>query len=111
MSGEIRKPLLEVRGLTKSFTRRRWLWGTPIVTHALRAVDLTVTPEKHVAIVGESGSGKSTLAQCLPRLVECDSGSIIFDDRDVRTLRGPALAAARRQMQVVFQDSAMALNP
>jgi ABC-type glutathione transport system ATPase component len=111
MAAELAKPLLEVRGLSKSFTRRRWLWGKPVTTHALRSIDLTVAAGKHVAIVGESGSGKSTLALCVPRLEECDSGSIVFDGQEVRALHGAALAAARRQMQVVFQDSANALNP
>jgi ABC-type glutathione transport system ATPase component len=111
MSTEPAKPLLEVRGLTKSYARRRWLWGKPTTAEALRAIDFTVAAGRHVAVVGESGSGKSTLALCLPRLEEPDAGTISFDGQEVMALRGTALAAARRQIQVVFQDSANALNP
>jgi ABC-type glutathione transport system ATPase component len=103
--------LLGVRGLSKSFQRRSWLWGKPVTTHAVRSVDLSIAAGRHVAVVGESGSGKSTLALCLPRLEEPDAGSIHFAGQDVMALRGVALAKLRQQIQIVFQDSATALNP
>src|SRR4051812_25860735 len=104
-------PLLAVRGLSKSFERQSWFRRKRALTQSVRGVDLTIERGRHLAIVGQSGSGKSTLALCLPRLVEPDAGSIEFSGEDVRALRGAALAAVRRKMQIVFQDSATSLNP
>jgi peptide/nickel transport system ATP-binding protein len=64
-----------------------------------------------LALVGESGSGKSTLARCLARLEEADSGEIWFEGRDILRLRGRDLVPVRRRIQLIFQDSATALNP
>jgi oligopeptide transport system ATP-binding protein len=111
MAIERSAPLLEVRGLTKIYVPRRWLWRKAAITHGLRSVDLTIERGGHVAIVGESGSGKTTLALCLPRLVEPDAGSVRFCGQDMLSLGGAALAAARRKLQIVFQDSATSLNP
>ena len=61
--------------------------------------------------MGESGCGKSTAARALLRLVEPDGGTIEFDGNDVRSLRGRALIALRRRMQIVFQDPYSSLNP
>jgi ABC-type glutathione transport system ATPase component len=104
-------PLLEIRGLSKTFAPRRALWRQPALAPGLRSVDLTMERGRHLAVVGQSGSGKSTLALCLPRLIEPDAGSIHFLGDDVRALRGKALASVRRQIQIVFQDSATSLNP
>lgn len=91
-------PLLEVRGLTKSFGGRS----------AVDSVDFTIDPGQVVAVVGESGSGKSTLARCI-------AGLEIPDDGTIR-LRGVDLPPGRRgrtpgQMQIVFQDPYSTLNP
>ncbi len=61
--------------------------------------------------MGESGSGKSTLARCLTLLERPDRGRIRLLSRELTTLPRRELAAARRQMQLIFQDSAQALNP
>lgn len=80
----------------------------------LRAVDhvsFTLPSGKVLGLVGESGSGKSTLARLSLRLIESDSGQIIFDGDNVRNLRGPALNAFRRQAQIIFQNPDSSLNP
>jgi len=78
---------------------------------ALDGVDLTLAAGATLALVGESGSGKSTLARCLARLEDPDSGELWFDGENL--LRRPANLSAprRRGIQLVFQDSATALNP
>ena len=78
---------------------------------ALRDVSLDLEARRTLAVVGESGAGKSTLARCLCRLEALDSGSIYFDGEDFSALRGRELRVARRRIQLVFQHSAMALNP
>ncbi len=57
-----------------------------------------------VALLGPSGCGKTTLLSCLAGLLTPTSGRIAFDDTVVTDLRGPTMAAYRRQtVGVVFQ--------
>lgn len=95
---------LEGRGLTKSFGRR------PAV-RAVTDVSLEVRAGETLGLVGESGAGKSTVGRMLAGLATPDEGIVRWDGVDVRTLRGPAALAARRSVQVVFQDPVASLNP
>ena len=62
-------------------------------------------------LVGESGSGKTTTGRCLLRLIEPTSGSVMFRGEDVLGFSRSRLRAARRDMQIVFQDPYSSLNP
>lgn len=70
---------------------------------ALAGVSFDVTAGQLVAVIGPSGSGKTTLIRCLNRLVEPSGGQVIFDDLDMRSLRGRDLRRARSRMGMVFQ--------
>lgn len=75
---------------------------------ALRQVVLTVPAGSTVALVGPTGAGKSTLVGLLVRLVDPDSGRVLLDDVDVRTLRPGGLAdvaALVPQQTFMFEDS------
>ncbi|MCX2925037.1 ABC transporter ATP-binding protein [Streptomyces sp. NEAU-W12] len=97
-------PLLEVRGVAKSFGhgRRRLT--------AVDGVDLRVGRGRTLGLVGESGCGKSTLARILLGLERPDSGTVRFDGTDPFALRGKELLAWRRRVQMVFQDPFASLN-
>jgi len=84
--------------------------GGPRFT-AVDGVGLAVQRGETFAVVGESGCGKTTLARMLLRLIEPDSGALRFEGNDLLTLKGGALRAARRQMQMVFQDPFASLDP
>ena len=110
------QPLIEIRGLTKSFGRQtsldRLLRRPPALQiHALNGIDLDVRRGETLALVGESGCGKSTLARCLVRLYEPDSGAIRYDGEDVRSLTKGALRRYNRRVQMIFQDPYGSLNP
>jgi ATP-binding cassette subfamily B protein len=68
----------------------------------LNGITLTIGRGKQVAFVGASGSGKSTLLALLMRFYDPDSGRVLFDGRDARSVTVKSL---RRSMGVVFQES------
>jgi oligopeptide/dipeptide ABC transporter ATP-binding protein len=109
-------PLIEIRGLTKSFPQGRSLlaaltWREAPILRALNGIDLTVRRGETLAIVGESGCGKSTLARCLVRLQEPDAGQILYDGEDALALAGEGRRDFNRRVQMVFQDPYGSLNP
>ncbi len=85
-------PVLEVRGVTKSFGE----------LEVLRGVDLELEEHRAVALIGASGSGKSTLLRCIDLLVEIDDGDV-FLDGEVITDPSVDPVAVRRRLGLVFQ--------
>jgi ABC-type glutathione transport system ATPase component len=78
---------------------------------ALQSVTLNVDAGETLAVVGESGSGKSSLARVLVRLLRPASGCVKFAGHDLAQVRGAKLRELRRELQIVFQDPASALDP
>ncbi|HYT74996.1 MAG TPA: ATP-binding cassette domain-containing protein [Vicinamibacterales bacterium] len=107
-------PFLDVRHLTKQFSRRAGLFAGPARANIVRAVDdvsFAIERGETFGLVGESGSGKTTTGRCILRLIEPTSGEVIFDGRDVLKLSRGDLRRTRREMQIVFQDPYSSLNP
>jgi ABC-type glutathione transport system ATPase component len=110
-TGGWHEPLLEVRMLSRRYVRGTWYSPNRFRVIALDNVSLTVQPHSSLALIGESGAGKSTLARCLVGLEEPDTGEIWFEGKELSSLPKPELSAARRRIQLIFQDSATSLNP
>jgi peptide/nickel transport system ATP-binding protein len=106
------QPLLIANDLHKHFPVRGGLLNR-IVGHvqAVDGVSFRVMKGETLGIVGESGCGKSTLARLLLHLIPPDDGQLIFDGEPVNTRQGMSLQELRRNVQMVFQDSAASLNP
>ncbi|MFV0334695.1 MAG: ABC transporter ATP-binding protein [Tropicimonas sp.] len=98
-------PLLQVRNLTKTF----FLPGGEV--QAVSDVSFDIPRGSITGLVGESGSGKTTLGRALLRLIEPTSGQTIFDGQELNALDERGLRAARRRMQIIFQDPVSSLNP
>ncbi|WP_020494659.1 ABC transporter ATP-binding protein [Sciscionella marina] len=103
-------PVLDIRDLVKEFPLRGKA-GPKQTVHAVSGIDLTVRRGQTLGLVGESGCGKSTLARCAVRLTEPSSGTVELGGADLFAMKGRALRAARRQLQMVFQDPFTTLDP
>ena len=91
-------PILELRGISKSFG----------AVQALYEVDFHVSAGEVMALVGDNGAGKSTLIKCIAGIYSVDSGEVIFEGQPV-SIHGPK-DAARLGIEVVYQDLALADN-
>jgi D-xylose transport system ATP-binding protein len=91
-------PLLELRGVSKSF-------GS---VQALTDVDFECHAGEVMALVGDNGAGKSTLIKCIAGIHPMDEGEMLFDGEEV-TIHGPK-DAAKLGIEVVYQDLALADN-
>ncbi|QDC03338.1 ABC transporter ATP-binding protein [Mesorhizobium sp. 8] len=97
--------VLDVRDVEKTYEVRD---RNAIFAHrkvqAVRGVSFTVRRGENFGIIGESGCGKSTLSRLLSCLEAPNRGQILFEDRDIATLRGKDLLALRRRFQLLLQD-------
>lgn len=104
-------PLVEVKNLVKHFEHGGGLFRAKTVVKAVDDVSFVVNEGETFALVGESGSGKSTTGRCMLRLIEPTSGEVLFRGKNVLGYSSAKMRAARRDMQMVFQDPFSSLNP
>jgi ABC-type oligopeptide transport system ATPase subunit len=104
-------PLLQVRNLTKEFTRKAGIFSKPTAVRAVDDVTFDIVEGETFGLVGESGSGKTTTGRCILRLIEPTSGAVQFRGEDVLAFSRRRMREARRDMQIVFQDPFSSLNP
>ena len=89
----------ELRGVARTYT----LGGHQV--HAVRELDLTIDAGESLVVVGPSGSGKSTLLQLLGGLDRPDTGSVVFEGRDLAKLGDGDLSRLRLEtFGFVFQQ-------
>jgi peptide/nickel transport system ATP-binding protein len=104
--------LLELTDVVKDYPLRRTsLFGPPRHFRAVDGVSLSLARGQSKALVGRSGCGKSTLARMILALDRPTGGSIRFEGEELTGRPEADLKAARRNMQVVFQDPYGSFNP
>ena len=97
--------LVEVKGLKKYFSTP----GGQL--HAVDDINMRFEEGQTMGIVGESGCGKSTFARTLVHLYDPTDGQILLNGQDVTYPNKRELPKLREQMQIIFQDPYMTLNP
>jgi oligopeptide/dipeptide ABC transporter ATP-binding protein len=89
----------------------RGLFSKPHQLRAVDGVDLTLRRGETLGVVGESGSGKSTLARAVLNLIPPSAGAVTLLGRDITQMQVRTLQAARKDLQIVFQDPLASLDP
>lgn len=89
--------MIEVRNLNKSFADRQVLYD----------INARFEPGKVNLIIGQSGQGKSVLTKCIVGLLEPDSGSVLFDERNFTLMDRVDRKDLRKEIGMLFQASAL----
>lgn len=105
------EPLIVVKGVSKNYQETWSFSRQKVQVNALDQVSLAINEGTTLGLVGESGAGKSTLARCLTLLEKPTAGEIWFEGKNLLTLPKPQARRARQRVQLIFQDSSIALNP
>jgi peptide/nickel transport system ATP-binding protein/oligopeptide transport system ATP-binding protein len=99
------EPILRVDDLVKDYPGRQRVFGRArSAVKAVRGVSFEIARGETLALVGESGSGKTTVAKTIMGFEKPTSGRILFEGRDLGTLRAAEWRSLRRDLQFVFQD-------
>jgi peptide/nickel transport system ATP-binding protein len=105
------EPVLKVENLVKTYRSGSALMGTIREVPAVQDVSFQLAAGRTLGVVGESGSGKSTLGRLVMKLLDRDSGRILFEGANVALLRESQFRSLRPRIQMVFQDPFASLNP
>ena len=103
--------VVEGAGLKVWFPIRRRLFGKPDMLRAVDGISFAIREGETLGVVGESGSGKSTLSRAVLNLLPPSAGAVTLLGRDVTHVQARAMRAARRDLQIVFQDPLASLDP
>src|SRR6516165_9321323 len=94
---DIAIPKISVRGLRKSFGRKRVLDG----------LEIDCNTGESLVIIGGSGTGKSVLVKCILGLLHPETGSILIDGTETAGLRRAARERLTQKFGMLFQGSAL----
>jgi peptide/nickel transport system ATP-binding protein len=107
--------LLQVQALGVAFAIRQGLLQRASgAFQAVKNVSFDVARGRTLALVGESGCGKTTIGKAIVQLLRAQArieGRALLEGRNLFDLQGEVLLAARRDVQIIFQDPFASLNP
>lgn len=105
--------ILKVQDVSKNFEAKGGglFRRTTGKVSAVKDVSFEVRRGETFGLVGESGCGKSTLGRVIAGLDDASAGHIVIDGKDLSTLTGSDRIKFHRTVQMMFQDSAAAMDP
>lgn len=107
-----RPVIMKVEHLTKEFELKSRAFGAkPQILHALNDVSLDIYEGETLGVIGESGCGKSTFGRTLIQLYKATKGSVMFEGKNLFSLKGQELKKIKKDIQMVFQDPYSSLDP
>ena len=107
----ISAPILKIEELKSYFDVTKGIFTKRQIVKAVDGVSFEVGENETFGLVGESGCGKSTLGRTIVKLYEPAGGKIIFKGQDIAGIKGKALKAYHKEMQMIFQDPYASLDP
>lgn len=109
---ESQSPLLSIQNLTTSFTSSgNFFWNPKKKFKAIQEISFNLYKGEVLGLVGESGSGKSTLGRTICRLIDSESGSIMYNGVELSKFFETEFRSYRKKIQIIFQDPYASLNP
>ncbi|MBX8636098.1 MAG: ABC transporter ATP-binding protein [Thermoplasmata archaeon] len=104
--------IIALRKVTKDFRGGSGLTRSKqSLTRAMDKVTIGVKRGEFLGLVGESGSGKTTVGLAMLKLLDVDSGSIMYEGRDINRMSRRETRDFRMKTQMIFQDPYESLNP
>jgi oligopeptide/dipeptide ABC transporter ATP-binding protein len=93
------------------FPVREGLFGQKKQLRAVDGVSFEIREGETLGVVGESGCGKSTLSRAVLNLLPPSAGAVTVLGRDITRADQEEMRAARKDLQIVFQDPLASLDP
>ena len=104
-------PILELKDLKVYFQVGGGFLQKKDTVKAVDGISLSIYPGETFGLVGESGCGKSTTGRAIVKINTPTEGQIIFDGKDITTIKGNELKQFKQDVQMIFQDPYASLNP
>ncbi len=98
--------LLDVTNLKKHFNL-----GHGRILKAVDDVTFQIKKGETLGLVGESGCGKSTCGRTVLGMYNKTAGQVLYNGKDVHSLKGQELFGFKREAQMIFQDPYASLDP
>ena len=103
--------LLEIKNLKKYFPIKNFFGSVKGEVKAVDDVSFEIYKGETFGLVGESGCGKSTLGRCVLRMLDVNSGEVLYEGKDLVGMSAKEWKEYRKKLQIIFQDPYSALNP
>ena len=87
--------LLSIKNVSKKYNNG---------TNALKNISFDVEKGEFISIIGSSGSGKSTLLRSINKMIDISQGSILFENKNIESLKKTQIELVRREIGMIFQS-------